>query len=55
MSILILPFAEFCPKRQHLFTVFCQRFIKACPGSLILSGAMMLDHMLWHEAADLIH
>ncbi len=28
---------------------------KVNPGSLILSGAMMLDHMGWHEAADLIH
>ncbi len=28
---------------------------KVNPGSLILSGAMMLDHMGWHDAADLIH
>ncbi|MCF8126156.1 MAG: isocitrate dehydrogenase (NADP(+)) [Desulfotignum sp.] len=28
---------------------------KVNPGSLILSGAMMLEHMGWHEAADLIH
>ena len=28
---------------------------KVNPGSLILSGAMMLDHMGWHAAADLIH
>ncbi len=28
---------------------------KVNPGSLILSGAMMLDHMGWHEAANLIH
>ena len=28
---------------------------KVNPGSLILSGAMMLDHMGWHEAADRIH
>jgi isocitrate dehydrogenase len=27
---------------------------KVNPGSLILSGAMMLDHMGWHEAADQI-
>jgi isocitrate dehydrogenase len=27
---------------------------KVNPGSLILSGAMMLDHMGWHEAATLI-
>jgi isocitrate dehydrogenase len=27
---------------------------KVNPGSLILSGAMMLDHMGWHEAADRI-
>ncbi len=26
----------------------------ANPGSLILSGAMMLEHLGWHEAADLI-
>lgn len=28
---------------------------KANPGSLILSGAMMLEHIGWHEAAALIH
>ncbi len=28
---------------------------KANPGSLILCGAMLLDHIGWHEAADLIH
>jgi len=28
---------------------------KANPGSLILSGAMMLGHMGWNEAAKLIH
>jgi isocitrate dehydrogenase len=28
---------------------------KANPGSLILSGAMMLEHVEWHEAAKLIH
>ncbi|UJX39877.1 NADP-dependent isocitrate dehydrogenase [Desulfovibrio sp. JY] len=28
---------------------------KANPGSLILSGAMMLEHMGWNEAAKLIH
>ncbi|NDV20720.1 NADP-dependent isocitrate dehydrogenase [Pseudodesulfovibrio sp. JC047] len=27
----------------------------ANPGSLILSGAMMLEHIGWHEAAALIH
>ncbi len=27
----------------------------ANPGSLILSGAMMLEHIGWHEAASLIH
>lgn len=27
----------------------------ANPGSLILSGAMMLEHIGWHEAANLIH
>ena len=27
----------------------------ANPGSLILSGAMMLEHVGWHEAANLIH
>jgi isocitrate dehydrogenase len=27
---------------------------KVNPGSLILSGAMMLDHMGWHEAAGLV-
>ncbi|BCS90096.1 NADP-dependent isocitrate dehydrogenase [Pseudodesulfovibrio sediminis] len=27
----------------------------ANPGSLILSGAMMLEHLGWHEAAALIH
>ena len=27
----------------------------ANPGSLILSGAMMLEHVGWHEAAALIH
>ena len=27
----------------------------ANPGSLILSGAMMLEHVGWHEAASLIH
>jgi isocitrate dehydrogenase len=27
---------------------------KVNPGSLILSGAMMLDHMEWHEAAKLV-
>lgn len=28
---------------------------KVNPGSLILSGAMMLDHMGWGEAAALAH
>ena len=28
---------------------------KANPGSLILSGAMLLEHLGWHEAAKLIH
>ncbi|EKO40586.1 MAG: isocitrate dehydrogenase [Solidesulfovibrio magneticus str. Maddingley MBC34] len=28
---------------------------KANPGSLILSGAMLLEHVGWHEAAKLIH
>ncbi len=28
---------------------------KANPGSLILSGAMLLEHIGWHEAAKLIH
>jgi isocitrate dehydrogenase len=28
---------------------------KANPGSLILCGAMLLDHIGWHEAAALIH
>ncbi|UZP66168.1 NADP-dependent isocitrate dehydrogenase [Desulfovibrio mangrovi] len=28
---------------------------KANPGSLILCGAMLLDHIGWHEAAELIH
>ncbi|HSL62253.1 MAG TPA: isocitrate dehydrogenase (NADP(+)) [Desulfotignum sp.] len=28
---------------------------KVNPGSVILSGAMMLDHMGWHEAGTLIH
>ncbi|HDQ41503.1 MAG TPA: NADP-dependent isocitrate dehydrogenase [Desulfonatronum sp.] len=27
----------------------------ANPGSLILCGAMLLDHIGWHEAADMIH
>jgi isocitrate dehydrogenase len=27
----------------------------ANPGSLVLSGAMMLEHIGWHEAAALIH
>ena len=27
----------------------------ANPGSLILSGAMLLEHVGWHEAANLIH
>lgn len=27
----------------------------ANPGSLILSGAMLLEHIGWHEAANLIH
>jgi isocitrate dehydrogenase len=27
---------------------------KVNPGSVILSGAMMLDYMGWHEAAELI-
>jgi isocitrate dehydrogenase len=27
---------------------------KVNPGSLILSGAMMLDHLKWTEAADLV-
>ena len=27
---------------------------KVNPGSVILSGEMMLRHMGWHEAADLI-
>ncbi len=27
----------------------------ANPGSLILSGAMMFEHLGWHEAANLIH
>ena len=27
----------------------------ANPGSLILSGAMLLEHIGWHEAAALIH
>ena len=27
----------------------------ANPGSLILSGAMLLEHLGWHEAADRIH
>ncbi|KHK01186.1 NADP-dependent isocitrate dehydrogenase [Desulfovibrio sp. TomC] len=28
---------------------------KANPGSLVLSGAMLLEHLGWHEAAKLIH
>ena len=28
---------------------------KANPGSLVLSGAMLLEHLGWHEAAALIH
>jgi isocitrate dehydrogenase len=28
---------------------------KANPGSLVLSGAMLLEHVGWHEAAKLIH
>jgi isocitrate dehydrogenase len=28
---------------------------KVNPGSVILSGAMMLDHLGWHEASDTIH
>ncbi len=28
---------------------------KVNPGSLILSGAMMLEYMGWHEAKDLVH
>ncbi len=28
---------------------------KVNPGSVILSGAMMLDHMGWHKASDIIH
>lgn len=28
---------------------------KVNPGSLILSGVLMLSHLKWHEAADLIH
>ncbi len=28
---------------------------KVNPGSVILSGAMMLDHMGWHKASDVIH
>jgi len=28
---------------------------KANPGSLVLSGAMLLEHIGWHEAAALIH
>ncbi len=28
---------------------------KVNPGSVILSGAMMLDHLGWHEASDIIH
>ncbi len=28
---------------------------KVNPGSLILSGAMMLDHLGWHKASDIIH
>jgi isocitrate dehydrogenase len=27
---------------------------KVNPGSLILSGAMMLDHLVWSEAAELV-
>ena len=27
---------------------------KVNPGSLVLSGAMMLEHMGWNEAADLV-
>ena len=27
----------------------------ANPGSLILSGAMLLEHIGWHEAAERIH
>ncbi len=27
---------------------------KVNPGSVILSGAMMLDHMGWHHAAELV-
>ncbi len=28
---------------------------KVNPGSLILSGAMMLEYLGWHDAADLVH
>ena len=28
---------------------------KVNPGSVILSGAMMLDHLGWHKASDVIH
>ena len=28
---------------------------KVNPGSVILSGAMMLEHLGWNEAKDLIH
>ena len=28
---------------------------KANPGSLVLCGAMMLEHLGWHEAAQMIH
>ncbi len=28
---------------------------KVNPGSVILSGAMMLDHLGWHEASNVIH
>ncbi|MBU8910905.1 MAG: isocitrate dehydrogenase (NADP(+)) [Desulfobacterales bacterium] len=28
---------------------------KVNPGSVILSGAMMLEHLGWHEASDVIH